>query len=71
MIFEERPLKLSISGSSPKELVDEKDSRSQGFKESSEMLKNYKKWERGWCRVFYYRYFRDNWKDIPPANSFE
>ena len=31
-----------MNGSSPKELVDEKDSRGQGFKDSSEMLKNYK-----------------------------
>jgi len=30
---------LNIKGSSPKELVDEKDSRGQGFKDSSEMLK--------------------------------
>ena len=31
-----------MNGSSPKELVDEKDSRGQGFKDSSEMLKTYK-----------------------------
>jgi len=35
-------INVKTLGSSPKELVDEKDSRGQGFKDSSEMLKNYK-----------------------------
>jgi len=35
---------IIIKGSSLKELVDEKDSRGQGFKDSSEMLKNYKEY---------------------------
>jgi hypothetical protein len=38
-------LEGNMYGSSPKELVDEKDSRGQGFKDSSEMLKYT---QRGW-----------------------
>ncbi len=43
--------KISLFGSSPKELVDEKDSRGQGVKDSSEMLKDYKElkvWQKSY-----------------------